>query len=265
MNAKVANVIAVELGLLIVILSWLAFSNFSRLKPPASTEDLLAPENSLALIRPLPQQLNYPPKPVPYAAVPQPHSATGLPPAVQSNQALQYGALDYYDQVANSTPYTVVDNTPAQTAPYYDSYYDPYYSGGYAQPTIPYPDDYYYLPNDYGYYPSPGQIIVVNTTLARERARNCFNHPPMQAGPSRRAPGGNGNFRPPNRRPGGRDLHSPGGLIASRGGGNGAAVVGPRRSGGGGGATAGGGGRKGGTRGGGGAHSARAGTGSASR
>lgn len=222
MSAKVANVIAVELGLLIAILSWLAFSDFSRLKPAALADELRAPENSMAMIRPLPRQPNYPQNPAPHATAPQSQLATGVQPTVQSNQALQYGALDYYDQPVASTPYTVVDDTPAQTAPYYDSYYDPYYSGGYQQPTIPYPDDYYSLPNDYGYYPSPGQIIVVtNTRVARERSRACFNHPPMQAGPPRHAPGGGGQFRPPNR-PGGRDFHSPGGVVAPRGGGGGA-------------------------------------------
>jgi hypothetical protein len=250
MSAKVANVIAVELGLLIVILSWLAFSNFSRLKPAALAEELRAPENSMAMIRPVPRQPNYPQNAAPYATAPQPHLATGLQPAAQSNQALQYGALDYYDQPVASTPYTVANDTPTQTAPYYDSYYDPYYSGGYQQPTIPYPDDTYYSPNDYGYYPSPGQIIVVSN-VARERSRACFNHPPMHAGPPRHPPGGGGQFRPPNR-PGGRDSHPPGGVIAPRGGGGGGGTaIAPRPG-------NGGGGRSGATRGTGGSRSSGA-------
>lgn len=250
MSAKVANVIAVELGLLIAILSWLAFSNFSRLKPAAVAEELRAPENSFATVRPVPRQPHYPQNAPAYSAAPQARLATGVQPAVQSNQALQYGALDYYDQPTASTPYTIVDDTPAQSAPYYDSYYDPSYSGAYQQPTIPYPDDYYSLPNDYGYYPYPGQIIVVSN-LARERSRGCFNHPPMQAGRPGRAPGGSGQFRPPNRPSHGRDFHSPGGLVASRGPGGG--VTGPRAGG-----TAGPGGRGGAARGTG-SHPSRAG------
>ena len=225
MNAKVANVIAVELGLLIVILSWLAFSSFSSLKPAAPAEELRALENSLAMIQPVSRQPNYPQNAPASSAIPQPHLTTAVPPTVQPNQALQYGALDYYDPFIASTPYTVVDDTPAPPATYYDPYSDPYYSGSYQQPTIPYPDDYYYLPNDYGYYPSPGQIIVISN-VSGERSRACFDHRP------RHAPGGAGQVRPPNR-PGGRGSHPPGGLIAPRGGNGGAGVIGPRRGGGG--------------------------------
>ena len=48
MTAKIANVIAIELGILIAVLSWLAFSEFSRLKSPVTAEDLRAPESSYA-------------------------------------------------------------------------------------------------------------------------------------------------------------------------------------------------------------------------
>ena len=34
MNAKVSNIIAVELGIVIVLLAWLAFSNLARSKQP---------------------------------------------------------------------------------------------------------------------------------------------------------------------------------------------------------------------------------------
>ena len=97
MSAKVANVIAVELGLLIAILSWLAFSNSSRLKPPALVEELRAPENSLAMVRPVPRQQQFQ-SPATYAANPQPQLSTGVQPAVQTNQGLQYGGMDYYGQ-----------------------------------------------------------------------------------------------------------------------------------------------------------------------
>lgn len=239
MTAKIANVIAVELGILIAVLSWLAFSEFSKLKSPVVAEDLRAPESSFATIRPVPRAPGYQPNAANYPATqPQPLLA-GSQPLAQPNQALQYGTLDY-NQPAATTPYTVIDDSPSDTTPYYD----PYYNGGYQQPTIPYPDDYYYSPNDYGYYPSPGQIIVISNS--GERARNCFSHrnPPMQMAP-RHFPGG--QFRPGGHSGGGRDTHSPGGLIA------------PRRSGGGG-----GGGLSGshGTlaKGGGGAHTSRSGT-----
>jgi len=247
MTAKIANVIAIELGILIAVLSWLAFSEFSRLKSPVTAEDLRAPESSYAMIRPAPRAPAYQQNAANYPATqPQPLLA-GSQPVAQPNQALQYGALNY-DQPVAATPYTVVEDTPADTTPYYD----PYYYGGYQQPTIPYPDDYYYSPNDYGYYPYPGQIIVVTTS--RERSRNCFSHPPMQAAP-RRFPGG--QFRPPTRSPGGRDAHSPGGLIAPRRGGGG----------GGGGLTSGGGGNHGRVagKGGGGGHGSRSGTGTLPR
>ena len=243
MSAKIANVIAIELGILIAVLSWLAFSEFSRLKPHPVTEDLRAPEGSYALVRPAPQRPAYQPNAANYSAGQQQPLLAGAQPTVQPNQNIQYGALNY-DQAATTTPYTVVDDTPADTTPIY---YDPYSYGGYQQPTIPYPDDYYYLPNDYGYYPYPGQIIVVtNNRVARERSRNCFMRPPMQVAP-RRAPGG--QFRPPPRPSGGRDSRSPGGLI------------GPRPRAGGGGGLGGAGGGRAVTRGGGGAHSSRAGVG----
>ena len=230
MSAKVANVIAVELGLLIAILSWLAFSNSSRLKPPALVEELRAPENSLAMVRPVPRQQQFQ-SPATYAANPQPQLSTGVQPAVQTNQGLQYGGMDYYGQSPAPAPYTIVEDTPAQPAPAYDAYYDPYYTGGYQQPTIPYPDDYYYSPNDYGYYPYPGQIIVVSN-VARERSRVCSHRPPMQGRPGNHP--GPGQLRPPGRFAGGRDFHSPGGLIGPRapGGRRGGGVVAPRSGGG---------------------------------
>jgi len=58
MNTKVANVIAVELGILIVILAWLAFSNFSRVKQPTLAEEQAPADSSFATVTSLPRPAN---------------------------------------------------------------------------------------------------------------------------------------------------------------------------------------------------------------
>ncbi len=87
MNTKVANVIAVELGILIVILAWLAFSNFSRVKQPT-----LAKEQE---------------------------------PAERQAQTLQYETMQYDQQLASApdTSANADDSVTTGTSPYYAGVY----------------------------------------------------------------------------------------------------------------------------------------------
>ena len=58
MNTKVGNVIVVELGILIVILAWMAFSNLSRVKQPMPAEEQEPADSSFATVTSFPRPVS---------------------------------------------------------------------------------------------------------------------------------------------------------------------------------------------------------------
>lgn len=83
MSAKVANLIAVELGVLIALLAWLAFANHRAAPPPAIAQQPTRMVDSFATVAPLRQSRL--PAPVDYRAevAPEPQPDQAPPQVVQ--------------------------------------------------------------------------------------------------------------------------------------------------------------------------------------
>src|SRR5215471_10086617 len=124
MNTKVATVITVELGILIVLLAWLAFSNFSRVKQRTLPEGQEQADGSFANVTALPANLGY--SAADYFTDQQKQQLA----TQQQAQTLQYGTMQYDQQVAPA-PYTGADVDDSDTGT------SPYYGGVYPQPLTP--------------------------------------------------------------------------------------------------------------------------------
>jgi hypothetical protein len=177
MNTKVPMVIAVELGILIVTLAGLAFSNFSRVKQPTLAQEQEPAENSFATVTWLPRPAN--PR----------HSATDnftdqqrqQLAAQQQAQSLQYGTMQYDQQLAPA-PYTSADvNDSLNTGT------SPYYAGAYPQPVTS-PDSFGWPYDPVLAFPPTSGIIVISNAQAFVRLGRVaprFARPPMMVVHSR--------------------------------------------------------------------------------
>lgn len=136
MNLKVANLVAIQFGVFIGMMAWLAYSHFESAKPPrVAGESRMGPVNSVAPVppvepvgpvadpegqRPVPADFRADPdraRPVTEPPVPVVHHQYS-PEAVQQYTAL--AAQQYYQQIAPRR-YTSsgVDNRPLAAAPSY--------------------------------------------------------------------------------------------------------------------------------------------------
>jgi len=189
MNMKVANVIAVELGILIVILAWLAFSNFSRVKQPAPAEEQEPADSSFATVTSLPRPGN----PRRYAADYFTAQQRQQLAAQQQAQTLQYGSMQYDQQLApaSDTGAEAYDSVTTET-----SSYD---AGVYPEPVTS-PDSFAWPYDPVLVYPPTSEIIVISNGQAFVRRQAPrFARAPM-TGMHRRPPrGGVVQFHPHSR------------------------------------------------------------------
>ncbi len=181
MNTKVANVIAVELGILIVILAWLAFSNFSRVKQPTLAEEQEPADSSFATVTSLPRPANPRHSAADYFTDQQRQQLA----AQRQAQMLQYGTMQYDQQLAPA-PDTSADAGDSVTTGT-----SPYYAGVYAQPVTS-PDSFAWPYDPVLVYPPTSEIIVISNGQAFVRRQAPrFARPPMTV-VHRRPPGSGG-------------------------------------------------------------------------
>jgi len=200
MNTKVANVIAVELGILIVILAWLAFSNFSRVKQPTLAEEQEPTDSSFATVTSLPRSANLRYSAADYFTDQQRQQLA----AQRQAQTLQYGTMQYDQQLAPA-PDTSADAGDSATTGT-----SPYYGDVYPQPVTS-PDSIGWPYDPVLVYPPTSEIIVISNGQAFvRRGAPRFARSPMMV-VHRRPPGGGGaQFQAPSRA---FNLHSRGGGV----------------------------------------------------
>jgi hypothetical protein len=203
MNTKVSNIIAVELGIVIVLLAWLGFSNFSRIKQSRPTEEQEPEDNSFATMTSLPRSANPRYSAADYFADQQRQQLA----AQRQVQTLQYGTMQY-DQKFSSAPDTSAyadDSVSTGTSPYYNDVYPPPEAS---------PDSFAWPYDPVLAYPPTSEIIVISNGQAFVRRQpRRFARPPMRV-VHRRPPGsGRAQFQAPGRA---LNLHPRGGGVISR-------------------------------------------------
>src|SRR5438445_1520163 len=190
MNTKVANVMAVELGILIVILAWLAFSNFSRVKQPTLAEEQAPADSSFATVTSLPRPANLRYSAADYFTDQQRQQLA----AQRQAQTLQYGTMQYDQQLAPA-PDTSADAGDSATTGTGTS---PYYGDVYPQPVTS-PDSIGWPYDPVLVYPPTSEIIVISNGQAfMRRQAPRFARPRMTV--VHRQPLGGGGARTANPR-----------------------------------------------------------------
>lgn len=203
MNMKVTNVIAVELGILILILAWLAFSNFSRVKQSALAEEREPADSSFATVTSLPRSANPRHSAADYFADQQRQQLAALRQA----QTLQYGTMQY-DQQLSSAPDTSAyadDSVATGTSPYYADVYPPPEA---SEDSVAWPYDPVLV------YPPTSEIIVISngqSFVRRQPPR--FARPRMTVVHGRPPGSGRAQFQAPGRA---LNLHPRGAGVISR-------------------------------------------------
>ncbi len=189
MNTKVANVIAVELGILIVILAWLAFSNFSRVKQPTLAEEQEPADSSFATVTSLPRPANPRYSAADYFTDQQRQQLA----AQRQAQTLQYGTMQYDQQLAPAPDTSAYADDSVTTGT------SPNYAGVYPQPVTS-PDSFAWPYDPVLVYPPASEIIVISNGQAFvRRGAPRFARSPMMV-VHRRPPGGGGaQFQGPGR------------------------------------------------------------------
>jgi len=189
MNTKVANVIAVELGILIVILAWLAFSNFSRVKQPTLAGEQEPADSSFATVTSLPRPANPRYSAADYFTDQQRQQLA----AQRQAQTLQYGTMQYDQQLAPA-PDTSADAGDSVTTGT-----SPYYADVYPQPATS-PDSFAW-PYDpvLVYPPTSGIIVISNGQAFVRRGAPRFARSPMMVVHRRPLGGGGAQFQAPGR------------------------------------------------------------------
>ncbi|MDQ3414353.1 MAG: hypothetical protein M3480_05175 [Verrucomicrobiota bacterium] len=145
MSSKVANLIAVELAVLIALMAWLAFSNLRSVKSPPITQRPERMVDSFATVAPLRNARTRQPAPVDYRA--------DLEPIAELDQTAQ----EYEPATANQ-PYINSDlNTgyAAATSPSY-ALFDP-------QPRLTSEDCLFSPVDQYLFYPQTTALVVYST------------------------------------------------------------------------------------------------------
>lgn len=169
MNNKVANLIAAELGILIAILTWLAFSERAGVKQPPVTAEPERTAGSFATVAPA------------LKARPQPLYVVSSRAANSAGEELedeeQAPAVQQYDQELVTTPSSYPDSLSESP---------PSYSAVTPEP-VPYPADYWGSPLDpFAICPQPTEIIIfstIQTRVPRNRSRARFGGPRMMLPP----------------------------------------------------------------------------------
>ena len=188
MNTKVANVIAVELGILIVILAWLAFSNFSRVKQPTLAGEQEPADSSFATVTSLPRPANPRYSAADYFTDQQRQQLA----AQRQAQTLQYGTMQYDQPLAPAPDTSAYAENSVTTGT------SPYYAGVYPQPVTS-PDSIAWPYDPVLVYPPTSEIIVISNGQAfMRRQAPRFARPRMTV--VHRQPLGGGGARTANPR-----------------------------------------------------------------
>jgi len=194
MNMKVANVIAVELGILIVILAWLAFSNFSRVKQPTLAQEQEPTDSSFATVTSLPRPTNPRQSAADYFTDQQRQQLA----AQRQAQTLQYGTMQYDQPLAPAPDTSAYADDSVTTGT------SPYYAGVYPQPVTS-PDSFAWPYDPVLAYPPTSEIIVIsNARPFVRRVPPCFARPPARVVHRPPPGGGRAQFPAPGRASGPR-------------------------------------------------------------
>jgi hypothetical protein len=204
MNAKVSNIIAVELGIVIVLLAWLAFSNFYRSKQPTPTaEEQELADNSFATITSFPRPATLRHSAADYFTDQQRQQLA----AQRQAQTLQYQTMQYDQQLVPAPDANGYADDSVTTGT------SPYYAGVYPPPTTS-PDSFAWPYDPVLEYPPTSEIIVISNGQAFvHRLAPRFARPRMMV-VHRRPPGGRAaQFQARNHA---FNLHPRGGGVISR-------------------------------------------------
>ena len=203
MNTKVSNIIAVELGIVIVLLAWLAFSNFYRIKQPTPAEEQEPADRSFATMTSFPRSANPGYSAAGYFTDQQRQQLA----AQRQVQTLQYRTMQYDQQLAPApdTSADADDSVITGTSPYYTDVYPPPEAS---------PDSFAWPYDPVLAYPPTSEIIVISNGQAFvRRVAPRFARPPMRV-VHRRPPGrGRAQFQAPGRPV---NLHARGGGVIPR-------------------------------------------------
>ena len=203
MNTKVSNIIAVELGIVIVLLAWLAFSNFYRIKQPTPAEEQEPTDRSFATITSFPR-----PSTLRHSADDYFTDQQRQQLATQRQaQTLQYETMQYDRQLAPAPDANGYGDDSATTGT------SPYYADVYPPPEAS-PDSFAWPYDPVLEYPPTSEIIVISNGQAFvRRLAPRFARPRMTV-VHRRPPGGGGaHFQASGRA---FDLHRRGGGVIPR-------------------------------------------------
>ena len=163
MNSKTANLIALELGILIAIMAWLAFSRFPARNPGTAAEVQEGTANSFATIAPILKSRNQARPAVDYRADSEPAQPGGEESAPTVQQ---------YDQQIATAPYANSDLEDGFIAGG-----SPYYAEVDQEPVVT-PPAYIVSPvTQIVEYAHPTEIIIVSTPRSfvnRPQSQPCF-------------------------------------------------------------------------------------------
>jgi len=198
MNTKVSNIIAVELGIVIVLLAWLAFSNLVRSKRPMVAEEQEPTDNSFATVTSFPRPATLRHSAADYFTDQQRQQLA----AQRQAQTLQYETMQYDQQLVPAPDANGYGDDSATTGT------SPYYADVYPQPEAS-PDSFAWPYDPVLEYPQTSEIIVISNGQAFvRRLAPRFARPRMTV-VHRRPPGGAGarlqaqsRFRPSSARSG---------------------------------------------------------------
>src|SRR2546428_11820854 len=189
MNTKVSNIIAVELGIVIVLLAWLAFSNFSRIKQPTLAEEQEPEDRSFATMTSFPRSANPGYSAADYLTGQQRQQLA----AQRQAQTLEYATMQYDQQLAPAPDTSAYADDSATTGT------SPYYADVYPQPATS-PDSFAW-PYDpvLVYPPTSGIIVISNGQAFVRRGAPRFARSPMMVVHRRPLGGGAAQFQAPGR------------------------------------------------------------------
>jgi hypothetical protein len=189
MNTKVSNIIVVELGIVILLLAWLAFSNFFRIKQPTPAEEQEPTDRSFATITSFPRPSTLRHSADDYFTDQQRQQLA----AQRQAQNLQYETMQYDQQLVPAPDANGYgdDSVTAGTSPDYADVYPPPEAS---------PDSFAWPYDPVLEYAPTNQIIVISNSQALvRRVAPRFARPPMRVVHRRLPSGGGTQFQAPGR------------------------------------------------------------------
>lgn len=163
MNSKVANLIALELGVLIAIMAGLAFSNLRSVKPQSIAQEPQRTVDSFATVAPVLQSTKRSRPVIDYRAE---------LPAEPQQEEQPAQTLQQYDQAIPTEPYassSLDDGYIAETSPYYPGV-DP-------EPLLTSPDCLLSPVDQFVVYPQSTALIIVSNSRSFGRRPRSLARP----------------------------------------------------------------------------------------